>query len=375
LRSDLGASDVVLAAVGSLFLWSYAIGSPVSGYLADRVSRSRMIFWSLTSWSAISAATALVQSSSELLLARVLLGFAESAYLPAAIALIADFHESDSRGKAMGIHVAGLNFGLVAGGAGAGYVGGHFGWRYGFALLGGIGLLLAVVARIVVRDRQDARSSSSERRPNRSALQDFVELVRIPSYLVVISEAMLISIGTWIFFNWLPLYFRETFAMNLALAGFAGTFLLQMAATTGSLLGGLGSDRVGGRHPERRMLLMGLCYLASAPFLLAFRGRPAVFVLDFCIFAYSLVRALGAANEGPVLCDLLHPRLRASAIALLNTANCFAGGAGILITGYLKHNFGLAGVFRCISIIVVLASGVCFFGYRSFIRDTEQATK
>ena len=338
-------------------------------YLADRVSRSRMIFWSLTSWSLITAATALVRTSHELLAARVLLGLAESAYLPAAIALIADFHESKSRGGAMGIHLAGLNFGLIAGGAGAGYVGDHFGWRYGFALLGGVGLVLAAIARMVLRDRPDADRTTSEPRRTSSPLPDFLELIRIPSYLIVLAEAMLISIGTWIFFNWLPLYFKETFQMSLAMAGFAGTFILQMAATTGSLVGGFSSDRIGGRRPERRLLLMSACYLAAAPFLLAFRGRPAVLLLNVCIFGYSLVRALGAANEGPTMCDLLQPRLRSSAIAILNTLNCFAGGAGILITGYVKRDFGLAGVFSCVSVIVLVAAAISFAGYLFFIRN------
>jgi predicted MFS family arabinose efflux permease len=374
LRSELGASDVVLAAIGSLFLWSYAIGSPIWGYLADRVSRSRMIFWSLASWSLITAATALVRTSHELLAARVLLGLAESAYLPAAIALIADFHPTESRGGAMGIHTAGLNFGLVAGGVGAGYVGDHFGWRYGFALLGVVGLLLAAIARVVLRDREDAASVSREPRRTSSAPQDFLELIRIPSYLIILAEAMLISIGTWIFFNWLPLYFKETFQMSLALAGFSGTFVLQLAATGGSLLGGFSSDRFAGRRPERRMLLMSVCYLAAAPFLLAFRGRPAVFLLSVCIFGYSLMRALGASNEGPTMCDLLQPRLRSSAIAILNTVNCFAGGAGVLITGYVKPDFGLAGVFSCVSVIVLLAAAITSAGYFFFIRkDLKRA--
>ena len=72
-------------------------------------------FWSLCAWSLVTAATAFAQTSHQLLLARAFLGVAESAYLPAAIALIADFHGSKSRGTALGIHLAGLNFGLIAG--------------------------------------------------------------------------------------------------------------------------------------------------------------------------------------------------------------------------------------------------------------------
>ncbi len=41
--ATISLSDVQLAAVGSLFLWSYAACSPFAGYLGDRVSRSRTI--------------------------------------------------------------------------------------------------------------------------------------------------------------------------------------------------------------------------------------------------------------------------------------------------------------------------------------------
>lgn len=368
LRRELGASDVVLAATGSVFLWVYAIASPLWGHLADQVSRSRMIFWSLSAWSLITAATAFVQTSHQLLLARAFLGVAESAYLPAAIALIADFHGSKSRGTALGIHLAGLNFGLIAGGAGAGYLADHFGWRAGFGALGSTGLLLALVARVVLRDQLYQDLPTTAARPASSAFRDYLELIRIPSYLIVLAEAMLVSIGTWIFFNWLPLYFRETFKMSLGMAGFSGTFVLQIAATAGSLLGGFTSDRISGRRAERRMLLMSVCYLAAAPFLLAFRAGSTVSALSLCLLAYSLTRSLGASNEGPMLCDMLRPQLRSSSIALLNTANCIAGGSGVLVTGFLKANFGLAGIFSCVSIILVVAATISFVGYVFFIR-------
>ena len=97
LRSELGISDVGLGAIGSFFLWSYAIGSPFAGWLADRVSRSRMVVYSLTAWSLITIATGMVTDSNQLLFTRILLGLAECGYLPAAIALIADHHSPETR--------------------------------------------------------------------------------------------------------------------------------------------------------------------------------------------------------------------------------------------------------------------------------------
>lgn len=365
IRSGLGASDVALAAVGSFFLWSYAIGSPIAGYLADRLSRKRMVFWSLVAWSAVTLVTGFVRSVDELLVTRVLLGLAECGYLPAAIALIADHHPPETRATAIGVHLAGLNFGLVAGGFVAGYLGEHFGWRLDFFVLGAAGLALSALTWFALQDGPDAGKRMAHHEPPWRSAGD---LLRTPSYVILVVQAMLVSVGTWTFFNWLPLYFKETFQMSLAGAGFSGTFLLQMAATLGVAGGGFFSDRVAGKHPQRRMLLLSLWYFAAAPFLLAFRGQPTLMLVSISIFCYSLFRSLGSSNENPMICDLLQPHLRSTAIGLMNTANCFAGGIGILVAGYLKQTYGLGGAFGGVSVIVLVAGLLALAGYQFFLK-------
>src|SRR6516162_315199 len=86
VRADLALTDVALAAIGSVFLWAYAVGSPFAGYLADRLSRSRLVVLSLLGWSVATIATAFVHDLTAMLLTRVFLGIAECAYLPAAVA-------------------------------------------------------------------------------------------------------------------------------------------------------------------------------------------------------------------------------------------------------------------------------------------------
>lgn len=371
LRSDLRLSDLELAATGSLFLWAYAIGSPLAGGLADRVSRSRMVVISLAVWSLITLGTGWVASSSQLMTTRVLLGVAECAYLPAAVALIADHHAAKSRATAMGIHLAGLNLGLVAGGAIAGYLGEHFGWRFGFLLLGGFGLFLAGIAHFILVDPASGRPVVSE--GSRSPTAAFGVLLSVPSYWIVVGQAMVISIGTWIFINWLPLYFRETFQLSLTGAGFSGTFMLQSAAVLGIMGGGYLSDRISGIHLERRMLFQAICYLIAAPFLLAFLQRPGYALISVCIFGFSLFRALGASNEHAILCDLLPGDLRSTAVGVMNSANCAAGGAGILLAGYLKQAFGLGEIFAAVSGIMLFAGLLVLTGYRFLLpRDLQR---
>jgi len=103
LKTDLGFTDVGLGALGSFFLWSYALASPFAGHLGDRLDRGRIVLWSLMGWSLVTAASGLVTARWELLAMRVLLGLVESLFLPAAMALVAEYHPAKTVGTAMGI--------------------------------------------------------------------------------------------------------------------------------------------------------------------------------------------------------------------------------------------------------------------------------
>lgn len=371
LRTEFGASDVELGAIGTSFLWAYALASPFAGSLADRFSRSHIIAASLAAWSVVTFITAFAGSIGQILASRIVLGFAEAAYLPAAIALIADYHSSNSRATAIGFHTAGLTFGLIAGGAGAGYAGEHYGWRASFIVLGVAGIALAAFALYYLRDNkqqpQSAAAGPVESLPPPPFLESVRTLLTIPSYLIVLAEAMLVAVGTWIFLNWLPLFFKETYNLSLTAAGFAGTFMLQGAATLGLISGGYLSDWFAGREPRKRMLMMAVAYALAAPFLLAFLTQPQLIFLNVCIFGFSFLQRMAACNETPLLCDLLAPRFRSTAIGLMNAANCTAGGVGILLAGYLKSTYGLAGIFGGISGIIVIGSILTTIGYKLFL--------
>jgi len=369
LRQDLALSDVALGTIGSVFLWSYALCSPIAGVVADRFSRSRVIVASLLLWSVVTLATGLASGLSTLILLRICLGAAESLYLPAANALIADHHEPRTRGTAMGLHSVGLNFGVVLGGTFAGYVAEYYNWRTGFYLLGGAGLTLAAVMLRGLRDGPARRTSARD-----DLGRDVWALLSIRSYLVLLVKAMLAGVGIWIFLNWLPLYFRDAFGMTLTAAGFAGTFMLQIATVGGIAAGGWLSDRVARTSARRRMLLQAFCYWLCAPFLLLFLLRPGFATVAVAVSAFSLFRGMGQANENPTLCDVVPPRLRSTAIGLMNCSATAAGGAGVWLAGYLSGTMGLNEVFAAVSLLFVVAGVVLAVGYTRFMPyDLERA--
>src|SRR5437016_9237938 len=132
--ADLKLSNLQLGLLSTVFLWVYGLLSPLSGFMGDRFGRRRVVILSLLVWSLVTGATGYAPNFAYLLWARALMGISEACYIPAGLALIADYHGPGSRSLATGLHQSGIYLGIVLGGAGGGWLGEHFGWRFAFAI-------------------------------------------------------------------------------------------------------------------------------------------------------------------------------------------------------------------------------------------------
>ena len=99
LKKELSMSDVQLGLLGSAFLWCYSASSPLAGYLGDRFKRKSVILGSLFIFSLATLGTGLAIAPAQLIWLRGLLGLSEALYLPAALALIADYHAGGTRSQ------------------------------------------------------------------------------------------------------------------------------------------------------------------------------------------------------------------------------------------------------------------------------------
>lgn len=371
VRTEFSATDVELGLLGSVFLWSYAVGSPLAGRLADRVSRRGLVLWSIATWSLVTALMGLASNFTALVMLRFALGLAESLFLPAAFAMIAEAHGAGTRARAMSFITIGINAGMVLGGGFSGFMAEHHGWRSGFGILGLGGIALALVGRSMVPVVPEVPAVLAAPRTEIAAPSFWTAvrfLATVRSYRVLMLESMLSGFGMWMFFGWLPLYLRETYNMTLATAGFAGTFVLQGAVVLGICAGGWISDRVSAGAPHRRMLLYGLFYLIGAPFLLIFLARPAFAVLALGIGAFSFLRGLGQANDNASQCEVVPRPFRATGLGIMNAVSTAAGGCGVLLAGVLKRELGLYTVFAAAAGLFAFAGLALVTGYRLWMR-------
>lgn len=371
LRQDLGVTDAQIGLIGMLFLWSYALSSPFAGVIADRFSRTRIIIWSLVAWSAVTVLTGFSTSMIMLLVLRIALGIAESLYLPAAGALIAEHHAAATRGRAMGYHMLGLNVGLVVGGTSAGLLAEHYGWRWGFWILGSLGLVLALVARHFL---QDGPVKTAVSKPKVNFWAALVYLLRVPSFHCLLVSGMVAGVASWIFLTWLPLFFTENYGMKLGAAGLAGVALYKGPVFVGIAIGGWLSDFAMRKDSRSRALIKGLSFLVSAPLLFFFIGAPSFAVIAVVMVLSSMIRAIGLPSEHAILCEIVPPAFRSTAIGILNTCWTAAGGIGVLLAGLFKENLGLEIIFGSSSFLYILAGLLMLLSYWLYVaKDMARA--
>jgi predicted MFS family arabinose efflux permease len=167
IKADLQIGDERFGLLSSVFLWVYGLCSPLAGYVADRVGKRPVIIASLLLWSVATFVSGIVTSFEGMLAARAMLGVSEAFYMPAAVALIVEYHRGSTRSRATGLHLSGVYVGSVLGGLGGAFAE-MFGWRTGFLIMGAIGVAYALVLMIVF-PQPPQKTEPSEDSPAQSA--------------------------------------------------------------------------------------------------------------------------------------------------------------------------------------------------------------
>jgi MFS family permease len=355
LKSELKISSVELGLLGTSFLWVYGILSPLGGYAADRFSRRAVILVSLAVWSAVTWLTGHCRTYGELLAARGLMGISEACYLPAALAMIADYHGDKTRSRATGLHQSGLYAGIAFGGFGGGWMGDRYGWRAAFIVLGIIGLIYAGVLALGLKESPKPRDAkpASDRIAFRAALK---ELLHSRKFLLVTGVNSLIALAYWFVYTWLALYLFERFRMSLTAAGFTSTFYTQAASFAGILGGGWLADRWMQSNTRGRVLTQAIGLAIAAPFLFLVGATATEWVLIPCLLLFGLGRGFFDCNLMPVLCQIISPELRATAYGILNCTSCLVGGVMAAAGGIFKDTVGLGGALQFSAVLLGVAA-------------------
>ncbi|WP_214647209.1 MFS transporter [Draconibacterium mangrovi] len=316
----------------AVFLWIYGLMSPVAGIVADRVNRKWLIVGSLAVWSAVTLSMGYSNSFQVLYALRAIMGISEALYIPAALALIADYHEGRTRSLAIGIHMTGLYLGQAVGGFGA-TVAHQFSWQTAFHSFGLVGIAYSVILIFFLREKKDRFAAAPDtKEANTEKISGFSSITKslgmllgTISFWVILFYFAAPSFPGWATKNWLPTLFSESLGMDMAKAGPLATITIAASSFIGVISGGLLADRWIGINVRGRIYTgaIGLSLMIPALLLLGMGHGFAGIIGGGVLFGIGF--GMFDANNMPILCQFVSPRHRAAGYGLMNLTGVFAG--------------------------------------------------
>jgi MFS family permease len=345
------------------FKWVYAFLSPIGGYIADRFSRRVTICASLFVWSAVTWATGRVTTYDGLLWTRTLMGISEAFYIPAALALIADYHGPATRSRAIGVHQMAIYCGIIVGGF-SGYVADapQLGWRVAFDVTGLTGILYALPLLYFLRDVPRRSDSGQDAAPAPTAASAARELLSNGSFILLVLYFTLPALAGWVVKDWMPAILKEQFAIGQGQAGVSATLYVNLASLAGALLGGWAADRLM-RHTERGRIYVSAAGMALfIPSLFGVGNAETLLVAVLFLIVFGLGWGAFDCNNMPILTQVVRPELRATGYGIMNLVSISCGGFADWGFGWLRDRqvplnviFGAFASTALVSILLVLA--------------------
>jgi len=340
IRGDMGISDTQISLLlGTAFAVIYGVAGIPLGFLADRISRRNLIFAGVSVWSLGTIACGFSHNFGEIFASRIVVGLGEAALSPAAISLISDYFPPSRRGTAVGFFLSGIAMGsgvaiLIGGGVlhaielgalAATPLAGYAPWRMVLLVIGGPGLLWAMVILLIrepIRHTAEGESAAGVADGSTWLATPWARVV--PIYVVLAAASFVDNaVGAWA-----PTLLIRDFGKDPAQIGVELGLLLTIGFGGGVLIGGALADRAGARggwlRKLRVCLVSGLLILPasllmnSPTFSLVLAGVPLYFALS------GIVTAVGFS----AILDVVPNRSRGLAMSMSFFLNV-ALGAGL----------------------------------------------
>lgn len=340
IKADLSLSDSQL---GLLTGFAFAIfyvtaGLPIARW-ADRSNRRNIVSLSLFIWSFMTALSGFVQNFAHLLLARIGVGIGEAGGSPPSHSIISDIFPPNRRATAIGFYSMGVSIGILFGFLAGGWLNEFFGWRVAFLVVGGPGILLAIIVRFTlaepIRGLHDAPSADSDKSPS------FGEVLKIlwtrPSFIHIALGAGLNAFCGYATANWTASFMIRSHGMSTGELGTWLSMIIGVGGAIGVFGGGMLADKLSVTDKRWYVWLPSIAGFLILPFMIF------VYLVDSPYMALGLSIIPGLlfqvylGNTIATTHALVGPRMRATASAILFLIlNIIGLGAGPWVVGFLS---------------------------------------
>jgi AAHS family 4-hydroxybenzoate transporter-like MFS transporter len=374
--------DIPQRSLGPLFsasLVGLAIGSLLTGPIADRFGRKVVLVTAVGLFGVGGVASAFAHSIGQMTLLRLLTGLGLGAAMPAAITLISEYSPDKRRAFLVTVMYCGYTLGFSLGGILVAALISHLGWR-GVFIIGGLaplGLSLLLARRLpesakylVVRGNSSARISAilnhvapgevsgtatftlseAAAAPPRMAVRTILSgRLRVGTLLLWVTFFMGLAV-IFLLTSWMPTLLREQ-GFSLRTSALV-TSLFQFGGTAGALLVGWCMDRFGAH------LILTASYTLGAAFVfLMGTSEGDVTTLSVTVLAAGFFMS-GSQTPLVALCASFYPTgVRATGVSWMSGIGRWGAVLGAYIGGpLLARGWSFRSIFIGLTFPALLAA-------------------
>jgi len=145
MQASLSATQDTINWVLTSYIVSSAIALPISGWLADRVGRKRLLLISVVGFTIASVLCATATSLTEMVIFRAFQGVSGAFIVPLAQATLFDINPREKHGQAMALFGGGVMIGPILGPVLGGWLTDNYNWRWVFLVNLPVGIICTLV--------------------------------------------------------------------------------------------------------------------------------------------------------------------------------------------------------------------------------------
>lgn len=361
----------------AIFLWIYALMSPISGIIADKLNRKWLIVGSLFVWSAVTYAMGYATTYNQVYWLRALMGVSEALYIPAGLSLIADYHQQKTRSLAIGIHMTGLYVGSALGGFGA-TIAATYSWHTTFHYFGIIGIFYAFALAFFLREKKIGQIKTTDSdlivtNEKKSLFKGLALLFTNISFWVILFYFAIISLPGWATKNWLPTLFSENLGIPMEEAGPIATIAISFSSLLGVIFGGILSDKWVQKNIKGRVYTSAIGLSLTIPALLLIGFGHSLFNVVGAALCFGIGYGMFDANNMPIICQFVSSKHRATAYGVLNMTGVGCGALVTSLLGKSSDSGTLGSGFALMAGVVIIALVVQISFLRPKVNDFVDA--
>jgi MFS family permease len=362
------------------------MGVPIAR-LADRWSRVNVLSLAIGLWTLATAACGGAWNYLSLFTFRSLTAVGEAGGSPPSHSLIADYFPISKRATALAIYAMAVPVGTAIGSFVSGHANVAFGWRMTFVLVGVPGVLVALLAKLTIKEPPRGYSDGpGKKRPDAPPFFEvFGFLLTRRSFMHMSLAAALHSVVWYAGSIWNATFFVRYHSMNTAIAGnYLAIFAL--IGAIGTFAGGFLSDRLSTRHDDKRwyMWVPGIGCVIMVPLQFVSYLAPD---MTLVVPAFSLMVMLASMFFGPsfaVAQSVATLRMRAVSASVLlfiqtiiglTFGPLFAGAISDYLTPSVGNATSLAYGLVIVGLANVWAAVHYYLGGRNYREDLVETAK